>query len=159
MNMKKVNLDTWIQLIGMLSIVASLLFVGLEMRQSHRFALAAQQQARTEIFIDALNTMSETDVSFQDFQIKGVSNDNETQIENFMHQAWWVHENDFLQYRLGLMDQSIWDAKLQAISLLYNGSWNGLPDMCARAKNIWNVRKPILDQELVALVENIPSAC
>ena len=76
-----------------------------------------------------------------------------------MHQAWWVHENDFLQYRLGLMDQSIWDAKLQAISLLYNGSWNGLPDMCARAKNIWNVRKPILDPELVALVENIPSAC
>ena len=76
-----------------------------------------------------------------------------------MHQAWWVHENDFLQYRLGLMDQSIWDAKLQAISLLYNGSWNGLPDMCARAKNIWSVRKPILDPELVALVENIPSTC
>ena len=70
MNMNKVSVDTWIQLIGMLSIVASLLFVGLEMRQSHRFALAAQQQARTEIFIDALNTMSETDVSFQDFQIR-----------------------------------------------------------------------------------------
>ena len=157
--MKKVSLDVWIQSIGMLSIVASLLFVGLEMRQSHRFALAAQQQARTEIFIDALNTMSETNVSFQDFQIKGISDDNETQIENFMHQAWWVHENDFLQYRLGLMDQSIWNAKLQAISLLYNGSWNDLPDMCARAKNIWSVRKSILDSELVALVENLPSAC
>ena len=55
--MKKISLDVWIQLVGMISIVASLIFVGLEMRQSHQFALAAQQQARMEVFVDAVNTM------------------------------------------------------------------------------------------------------
>ena len=69
MNMKKVNLDTWIQLIGMLSIVASLLFVGLEMRHSHRFALECTTTSKDKIFIDALNTMSEN-VSSQDFRLK-----------------------------------------------------------------------------------------
>ena len=144
--MKKVSLDTWIQLLGMAGIIVSLIFVAMQMRQSHRFALAAQQQARMEVFVDAVNTMSETGVSFQDFQINGSSEENKIEVENFLHQLWWVHENDFLQYNLGLMDESIWEAKFRAIGFLYNG-------------NIWRVRRPILDPELVALVETIPSAC
>ena len=66
MNIKKVSLDTWIQLLGMAGIIVSLIFVAMQMRQTHRFALAAQQQARMEVFVDAVNTMSKTGVSFQD---------------------------------------------------------------------------------------------
>ena len=102
--------------------------------------------------------MSETGVSFQDFQTNGFSRENEIQMENFLHQLWWVHENDFLQYNLGLMDESIWEAKFRAIRFLYNGN-DGDREGCVRSKEIWNVRKPILDSELVALVETIPSAC
>ena len=47
--MKKVSLDVWIQLIGMLSVLAGLLFVGLEMRLSQQIALAAQQQERASL--------------------------------------------------------------------------------------------------------------
>jgi hypothetical protein len=36
--MKKVGSDTWIQLLGMLSVLAGLVFVGLEMRQSQEKA-------------------------------------------------------------------------------------------------------------------------
>lgn len=36
------------ELVGLVAIVASLIFVGLEMRQSQKIALAAQYQARTE---------------------------------------------------------------------------------------------------------------
>ena len=32
MNMKKVSLDSWVQLIGMLSVVADLVFVGLDLQ-------------------------------------------------------------------------------------------------------------------------------
>ena len=156
--MKKVSLDTWIQLLGMAGIIVSLIFVAMQMRQSHRFALAAQQQARMEVFVDAVNTMSETGVSFQDFQINGSSEENKIEVENFLHQLWWVHENDFLQYNLGLMDESIWEAKFRAIGFLYNGN-RGDSEGCVQAKTIWRVRRPILDPELVALVETIPSAC
>ena len=47
--MKKVSLDVWIQLIGMLGVLGGLLFVGLEMRQSQLIAIGAQQQARAEL--------------------------------------------------------------------------------------------------------------
>ena len=33
MNIKKVSLDTWIQLLGMLGVLGGLVFVGLEMQQ------------------------------------------------------------------------------------------------------------------------------
>ena len=49
MNIKKVSLDTWIQVIGMLGVLGGLVFVGLEMQQNQRIALAAQQTARVEI--------------------------------------------------------------------------------------------------------------
>ena len=54
--MKKVSIDTWIQLLGMLSVVAGLVFVGLEMQQTQRIALANQQQARTELNSNRLLT-------------------------------------------------------------------------------------------------------
>ena len=44
--MKKVSLDVWIQLRGMIGVFASLVFVGLQMRQSLEIALAAQQTER-----------------------------------------------------------------------------------------------------------------
>ena len=102
--------------------------------------------------------MSETGVSFQDFRVNGLSDTNRIQVDNFFHQLWWIHENDFLQYNLGLMDESIWEAKFRAIESLYNGNEGDL-ETCINAKNIWRVRKPIIDPELVALVETIPSAC
>ena len=44
--MKKVSLDTWIQLLGMLGALGGLVFVGLEMQQSQTIAVAGQIQAR-----------------------------------------------------------------------------------------------------------------
>ena len=45
MNMKKVSLDTWIQLLGMIGVLGGLVFVGFEMQQSQRIAIASQVQA------------------------------------------------------------------------------------------------------------------
>ena len=42
--MKKVSLDIWIQLLGMLGLLGGLVFVGLEKRQSQRIALADTEQ-------------------------------------------------------------------------------------------------------------------
>ena len=44
--MKKVSQDVWIHSIGMLSFLAELVFVSLEMRQAQFIAIAGQQQQR-----------------------------------------------------------------------------------------------------------------
>ena len=119
--MKKVSLDVWIQLLGMLSVLAGLVFVGLEMRQSQRIALAAQQQERASLVTEIIGTFSET-ISFLDFLNENldVSNQNNRAVaETYIYRMWMVYENDYLQYELGLMDEDIWLAKLAAMRNVY----------------------------------------
>ena len=155
--MNRIDINALIQLLGMVGVIGSLVFVGLEMQQSQRIALAAQQQARMEVFVEAMNTFSETGVSYQAYLEQGGRNSKtETLTTNFTHQLWWIHENDYLQYRLGLMDESIWEAKLRAIKISYN-SLN--EESCILAKRIWETRRVMLDDNLVELVESLPNDC
>ena len=121
--MKKISLDTWIQLAGMLSVVAGLIFVGIEMRQTQRVALAAQQQQRAATLIEIIGTFSEANspLSWLDFVSEDfdVSEENSRALgENAAYQLWMIYENDYLQYELGLMDNDIWEAKLAAMRYL-----------------------------------------
>ena len=50
--MKKVSIDVWIQLLGMIGIIISLVFVALQMRQSQQIAVVGQQQARANMYVD-----------------------------------------------------------------------------------------------------------
>tara|TARA_B100000674_G_scaffold96821_1_gene69492 strand:- start:24 stop:200 length:177 start_codon:yes stop_codon:yes gene_type:complete len=54
----KVSFDTWIQLLGMVGVLGGLVFVGLEMQQSQRIALANTQQERTNTAIANFDTSS-----------------------------------------------------------------------------------------------------
>ena len=138
MNMKKVSLDVWIQLVGMLSIVASLIFVGLEMRQSQRIALAAQQTARVQIFTEIVTGMTESGIAWNgpdDYYVYG----------NRTNQILWVFENDYLQYRLGLMAESVWQAKFRILGRVVNG---------CRGREIFERRRDGLDTTLVSLVDS-----
>tara|TARA_Y100000994_G_scaffold99077_1_gene81838 strand:- start:196 stop:360 length:165 start_codon:yes stop_codon:yes gene_type:complete len=54
MNMKKVSLDVWIQLLGMFSVLAGLIFVGLEMQQTQRIALATETSNRMYLVVEEI---------------------------------------------------------------------------------------------------------
>ena len=150
--MKKVNLDAWIQLGGMLSIVASLIFVGLEMKQSQTIALAAQQQARTEVFTDMMNSLTESGVNYQGFVSTPLKGEQEVTAQmNFAHSMLWVFENDFLQYRLGLVDETLWQSKLEVLITSFSS---------CTGKAVFDQRKLGLDKNLVTLMEkNLPDDC
>tara|TARA_B100000989_G_scaffold206207_1_gene156193 strand:- start:290 stop:487 length:198 start_codon:yes stop_codon:yes gene_type:complete len=47
--MRKIDIQVLIQLLGMVGVIGSLIFVGLEMRQSQRIAMVGQQMARTAL--------------------------------------------------------------------------------------------------------------
>ena len=61
--MDRASINAFIQLFGILGIIGSLLFVGLEMRQSQRIALAAQQQSRLEVWSEMTNVYTERGLS------------------------------------------------------------------------------------------------
>tara|TARA_B100000676_G_C17915585_1_gene752511 strand:- start:74 stop:544 length:471 start_codon:yes stop_codon:yes gene_type:complete len=123
--MKKVSLDVLIQFIGMTGVIASLIFVGLEMRQSQQIALASQQQERASLVTEIIGTFTEVDppISMVDYLDENfnVSNPDKKAIaETFVYRMWMVYENDYLQYELGLMSEDIWQAKLASMRFMYN---------------------------------------
>ena len=123
--MKKVSLDVWVQLIGLLSVVAGLAFVGFEMRQSQQIALASQQQERAALVTEIIGTFSEIDppISMVDYLNEDVDISNQDRraiLETFIYRMWMVYENDYLQYDLGLMSADIWQAKLASMRFMYN---------------------------------------
>jgi len=150
MNMKKVSMDTWIQLLGMLGVIASLVFVGLQMRQSQQIALAAQQTERMQVFTDIVNAFTESGVQYEAINLSGeerVSSDSFNPAINVAHQALWVFENDFLQYSLGLMDESIWQAKSNFLLSTFS--------TCI-GRQVFNQRKGSLDTRIVELIDAVP---
>ena len=44
------KINDWMQVVGIFAVVASLIFVGLQMKQAHEIALASQFQARSAEF-------------------------------------------------------------------------------------------------------------
>ena len=123
--MKKVSLDVWVQLVGLLSVVAGLVFVGFEMRQSQQIALASQQQERASLVTEIIGTFAEVDppismLDYLDGNIDFSDPDTRAVVENFIYRMWMVYENDYLQYDLGLINEEIWQAKLTSMRFMYN---------------------------------------
>tara|TARA_E500000075_G_C6793639_1_gene222813 strand:+ start:53 stop:523 length:471 start_codon:yes stop_codon:yes gene_type:complete len=140
MNMKKVNLDTWIQLLGMLGVLGGLVFVGLEMRQSQQLALAAQQTARMQVWTDMVNAFTESQINYP-----GGNGDFKPEM-NVAHAALWIFENDYIQFELGLMDENIWQAKMNPLRRTYN---------TCDGRDVYLQRKSSLDVRLVALIDSL----
>ena len=126
MNMKKVSLDVWIQLIGMLGVLGGLVFVGLEMQLSQRIALAGQVQARTQMNVDRLLSPLEGNIdalrlwSPDNFSYN-LLNEEEKLIATTIHQ-WRFNmlENNFTQYQMGLFAEDYWKEAQERIELFYN---------------------------------------
>ena len=153
--MRKIDIQDLIQLLGMVGIIGSLIFVGLEMKQSQSIALAGQQALRTQFFLDGVDALSEPEKSIQTTMemLTGtipVTAEYEWVVENNMHRLWWIYENDFVQYDLGLMDENVWQAKLNAMALAYNFCF---------ARPVYDARRNILDARLIALIEKFPDDC
>ena len=140
MNMRKISLDVLIQLIGMLGILGGLVFVGLEMRQSQQLALAAQQTARMQVWTDMVNAFTESQINYP-----GGNGDFKPEM-NVAHAALWIFENDYIQYELGLMDENIWQAKMNSLRRTYN---------TCDGRDVYLQRKSSLDVRLVALIDSL----
>ena len=152
--MKKVSLDVWIQLIGMLSIVASLIFVGLEMQQTQRIAIASAQEARMNANRGYIRSMQESNLDaqsvFWEQNFDYEYSPQEIGYRNSMHEQWLLMENDFYQFQAGLMDKVTWETKKQVIGFMYNR---------CNARVIYESRKRALIPEFLQIVESFPDRC
>ena len=150
----KVSFDTWIQLLGMIGVLGGLIFVGLEMRQSQMIALAAQSQARASMLIERVGVYTEANLDFQSLLFESSYDTDLSRSEaaqrNTFHQSWYLFENDFEQYSLGLMSAERWNAKLNGIDRLFN--------MC-EGRGTYDVRVQTFSESFRRLLSTIPDEC
>ena len=120
--MKRVSLDTWIQLLGMVGLLGGLVFVGLEMRQSQRIALADTEQQRAiaqqQNFWAFLESGYDLDKVFRARNVDELSSGEITARRTSHHIQWYIAESDFAQYRNGLMTDEVYEAKQRNIAEL-----------------------------------------
>ena len=113
----KVSFEIWVQLLGMIGVLGGLIFVGFEMQQSQRIAIAGQIQARNQAVMDfnlALLT-AEDRVSRQTMSLPFIEIDpatmTEEQREIRRHALNWQTnslQNAFQQHELGLLPEDVW---------------------------------------------------
>ena len=96
----------------MLSVVLGLLFVGAEMRQSHKIAIATQEQARSEQVTDQLLALM--DGAWRDtYQIINKSYSELSEEQKYLRRvlsnwATQMQQNTLYQYNQGFISESEW---------------------------------------------------
>ena len=96
--MSKTNWKDNAELLGIAAIVASLIFVGLQMKQSHEIALAAQYQARAETVMALQLTSMEVDYVLQIPSLRnGLSEEISAKDINLQLWLWIAMDNHFYQ--------------------------------------------------------------
>ena len=139
------------ELVGLVAIVASLVFVGLQLKQSQEIALATQYQSRAESVQELVIAHLESDyVPFVPALRQGVEEGVPVGDIHTVHWLWIQMDNHYYQYQAGFLDQDAWEAQLRNTKELFS--------FC-RMRFVYEWRKRGLRDEFVSLVDSLDDPC
>ena len=127
--MKKLEINDLIQIAGMLGIIGSLVFVGLQMKQTQTIALGEQIQARNQMLLDSQLILLGGEHIGRDLIDKAnIAALNPETLSEEVSSVWRqlisvrgvTIQNAFQQYELGLLPEDVWQQADQRISLHWN---------------------------------------
>ncbi len=149
MHVKIADWKGYAELIGIVAIVASLLFVGLQLKQGHEIALATQYHARAETTQNLHLAGIESDWTIPALRGK-VSDEVSVKDTNLWLWFWIQMDNHYYQYQAGFLEESAWQAQLKNIEEAYS--------FC-NARFVYEWRKTGLRSEFVEVVESLADPC
>ena len=130
--MKKVSLDVWIQLIGMLGVLGGLVALVIELNQSQRLSQANAYQARNSEIQEAQRELALSEdfaEILQKFDSQGV--DSLTLGERSRVVAWhsamqWRMQGQFYQYQQGFLEEAALEQPLNDLASGIYQKWEEL---------------------------------
>lgn len=110
-------------LLGVIGVTGSLVFVGLELRQNQVIAIAGQQQARTVARLNQL--LSTYDFSLEEVGVEDIPWEDQTELQKYTREQrqvyyWTVNENNFYQYSTGLLSEELWEKEVRYTAMQWN---------------------------------------
>ena len=127
--MKKTGFDTWIQLLGLLSVLGGLIFVGLELQQSHRIAIASQVQARNDSIMQYLMAPLEGNTAalkfynfsaFMEIDTSLLNNEDRLIYDQLSRFRLISLQNAFQQYTLGMIPDDVFEFTRRTSLTMYD---------------------------------------
>jgi len=146
------KLNDWMQVVGMLAIIASLLFVGLQLKQTQEIALADQYQARAEAAQNMFLAIQESGISMSSLG-KPMSDQTPAEVTasiNVSYWSWTQYDNHYFQYGAGFLDDESWRGISRRIQRQY--------DLCDR-RSVWESMKRYIRPSFVTYVEALEDKC
>ena len=137
------------ELIGIAAIVASLIFVGLQLKQSQEIAIANQYQAWAEASLNLFAAHIEADYATP----RNRDEISDTLTAGDIAQAnwlWTAADNNYYQFQRGFTENEAWLAQMLVAKSIY--------ETC-RIRFVWETRKRSMRPEFVALVESWEDPC
>jgi len=144
------RLNNWLHVVGIFALVASLIFVGLQMKQSQDIAIATQYQARAEATQNLQLVSLEADYLGVPALRNGISDRISARDINVTLWLWIQFDNHFYQHQAGFLDEDAWQGQLRNIQDIYAQC-----DM----RFVWDWRKAGLRSEFVTVVESMNDPC
>lgn len=124
--MNSEKLSAWLQIIGMFGVIASLIFVGLQMKQNHEIALSATYQARAQMEIDTNNAASgsaeftsATAKIYAD-QIDEITPSERVALEYHLAASVGLFENNHFQHESGYLPNDHWDKTVDDMHCMFS---------------------------------------
>ena len=149
--MKTTSWKDLAELVGIAAIVASLIFVGLELQQSRAVALAEVHQSRAQIGMQFSTWPRDPAAELvRRKELAGEPLDDYEQLisDSVYDEAIYFIENNHYQYQLGLLSQEVWDANIGAMA-----SWipndQGFKDYWSRKRHEWSESFALVIDEIV----------
>ena len=128
--MKAGKLNDWLQIIGMAAVVASLIFVGLQLKQAQEIAIAAQYQARLDAASGHYTAIMQSDAGLRVIGVDVLADINANMNLPAEFKTWArsqppeelgfrvvgatiflkSHDNVYFQYQAGFLSDEAWVA-------------------------------------------------
>ena len=115
------KLNDWLQAVGLFGVIASLIFVGLQMKQTQEIALASTYNARASQTVDAMSGSLATPQFYSGMAkiysgLRGQLTAEEyvaIEQENAIYLT--VYENNYFQYEMGFLPEGHWQKNLREL--------------------------------------------
>jgi hypothetical protein len=153
------KLNDWMQVIGIFALVASLIFVGLQMQQDRQIALSAATQARTETTIQDISAAASNPIYMS--AIDKIELGNVESLLPSEKRAVWMHntatlfnmENVHSQYLGGYVSQERWKASRETLKELLRPAY-GPRRNYKQNPDAWTQSFQVVIDELIAGIDS-----
>ena len=114
--MDSAKINEWVQIVGIFALVASLLFVGLQLKQAQDIALSEVSQSRTDTTVELIVNSAENPyfvsafAKIQNGDRESMTSEEHVAMRQYATALLYLYENQQFQYSSGFITEERWQA-------------------------------------------------